>query len=75
MRRKIGRSRVTDRSAWTEPRNQIHKRGKSFSRRSDSAAAAEVKVTADRPPWLKLKIVCRITDLYLKTEENIATPT
>ena len=29
----------------------------------------------DRPRWLKLKIVCRITDLRLKTEENIATPT
>jgi hypothetical protein len=28
-----------------------------------------------RPRGLKLKIVCRITDLRLKTEENIATPT
>jgi len=32
-------------------------------------------VDRDRPRWLKLKIVCRITDLRLKTEENIATPT
>ena len=32
-------------------------------------------VERDRPCGLKLKIVCRITDLRLKTEENIATPT
>jgi hypothetical protein len=32
-------------------------------------------VDRDRPRGLKLKIVCRITDLRLKTEENIATPT
>ena len=32
-------------------------------------------VDRDRPCRLKLKIVCRITDLRLKTEENIATPT
>ncbi|WP_293339080.1 hypothetical protein [Microcoleus sp. CAWBG58] len=29
----------------------------------------------DRPIDLKLKIVCRITDLCQKTDENIATPT
>ena len=32
-------------------------------------------VDRDPPGGLKLKIVCRITDLRLKTEENIATPT